>query len=144
MGTVAVELLKGAFITLLLYCSWSDLQTRRIPNCAVLLLLLCAIAQSLLTGIWLDWKVAAMALVVGFGVFLLGCFGAGDIKYFWACMMAVPNQVDVLLVSTAFAGLVLALIYLAKFNFRPKNVGTLPYGVAISFGLFLCLTEAVI
>jgi Flp pilus assembly protein protease CpaA len=88
---------------------------------------------------WIDWRTAMGALVIGLALFLIGCFGAGDVKYFWACMLVVPNQIEELLITTSLAGLVLAIVYLAKHRFRPKEVDTIPYGVAISTGLALCL-----
>lgn len=141
---MAIELLRCGCVVLSLYCGWSDLRVRRIPNIAIALFLLLAVAQSLITGLWLDWWVAALALVVGFGVFLLGCFGAGDVKYFWACMLLVPEQVRTLLIATAFSGLGVAVFYLVKHKFRFEEVGSLPYGVAISIGLLLCLSDAMI
>jgi Flp pilus assembly protein protease CpaA len=130
-------------LAIALWCSVSDLFHRRISNKAVLLLVAVAVVLSCATGVWIDWISLFVAILIGLAVYLLRCFGAGDVKFFWACMLVVPNQVDVLLFSTAFAGLVLAIVYLAKHRFRPKEVGTLPYGVAISTGLVLCVLRAV-
>jgi len=134
-------LINGLILLLIGWCALSDLTARRIPNVAVLLMVLCAIIQSFSTGVWIDWRTAIGALVIGLALFLLGCFGAGDVKYFWACMLVVPNQIENLLITTSLAGLVLAVVYLAKHRFRPKEVDTIPYGVAISAGLALCLSR---
>ena len=122
----------------------SDIKERRISNVAVLVLAAVGLVLSLYTGIWIDWIIAVVAVVVGLAVFMLKCFGAGDVKYFWACMLVIPNQIEALLITTSLAGLVLAITYLAKHGFRAKEVGTLPYGVAISTGLALCLCRSFI
>ena len=127
----------GALVAL--SCALCDIRERRIPNSACLFLALLGCVQSLITGEWLDWKIALTALAVGLVLFIARCFGAGDVKFFWACMLFVPKQVNLLLVYTAASGLVLAIVYLAMHRFRRKDVGTLPYGVAISVGFVLCL-----
>lgn len=131
-------------IGIAIWSSVSDINSRCIPNVAVIFLVAVAIVLSCLTGIWIDWLSFAIAVIIGLGVYLLRCFGAGDVKYFWACMLVVPDQIETLLIGTALAGLVLAIVYLARHRFRPKEVGSLPYGVAISIGLLLCLSDAMI
>ena len=127
-----------------IWCSVCDLTHRSIPNRAVLMLAAVAVLLSLTTGVWIDWLTVLVAVLVGFAVYLLRFFGAGDVKYFWASMLVVPDQVEELLIVTALSGMVLAIVYLAKHHFRPKEVGTLPYGVAISAGLVMCMLRAVI
>ena len=126
-------------LCLAVWCAVSDIICRRIPNIAVISLVIVAIVMSLQTRIWVGCSEFLVAVFVGFALYLLRCFGAGDIKYFWACMLIVPNQVELLLLSTALFGLLLAIVYLAKHRFHPKEVGTIPYGVAISSGVVLCL-----
>ena len=124
-----------------IWCSITDVTHRRIPNLAVLLLSVMAVVVSFISGTWISWSVFLLSIIVGVLLYLFRCFGAGDIKFFWACMLMVPEQLEMLLVSTALFGGLLALVYLAKHKFHPKEVGTLPYGVAISSGLVLCLCE---
>ena len=131
--------IQAAGILVALSCALSDIRERRIPNVACLLLALLGCVQSLVTGEWLDWKIALAALVVGLVLFIARCFGAGDIKFFWACVLFVPKHVHHLLVYTAASGLILAIVYLAMHRFRRKEVGMLPYGVAITAGFGLCL-----
>ena len=142
MKSEVIVLVRCLALLLAFFCSYSDIRSRRIPNIAVLVLVALAVAQSLSTGVWLSWQHGILAVIVGFALFAVRCFGAGDVKYFWACMLAVPDQIETLLIGTALAGLVLAIVYLARHRFRPKEVGTLPYGVAISTGLALCLCKA--
>ena len=122
-----------------LWAAVSDVTSRRISNIAVLLLAAVGIVLSFFTGVWVGWPSAVLAIIIGLAVFMLKCFGAGDVKYFWACMLVVPDQIETLLITTSLAGLVLAVVYLAKHGFRLKEVDTIPYGVAISTGLALCL-----
>ena len=124
------------------WCAISDICARKIPNIAILVLVVLSLIHSLIGGVWINWLHLLVAIVIGVVVYLLRCFGAGDVKYFWACMLFVPDQIETLLIGTALAGLVLAIVYLARHRFRPKEVGTLPYGVAISTGLALCLCKA--
>ena len=134
-----VEVCYFVIFAIALWCSVSDIAQRRIPNAAILILVGIAAVLSLLTGVWVNLPSLLVAVALGLGLYLLRCFGAGDIKYFWACMLVVPEQTEPLLLATAVSGLILAIVYLAKHKFRPKEVGTLPYGVAISAGLVLCL-----
>ena len=129
-------------VALALLIAVSDVRSRTIPNAAVLALSVLGLLRSLATGLWIDpWTLAA-AVVLGLAVFMLGCFGTGDVKFFWAAMLLVPGQIQTLLVATALSGLVLAVVYLAMHGFHPREVGALPYGAAISAGLGVALCSA--
>lgn len=68
-----------------LYIAWSDLKSMRIPNLAVLMLL---IGYAVIGGLTLplatwgwSWLQFAVVLVVGFVLSMTGGFGAGDAKF---------------------------------------------------------------
>nr|WP_304168201.1 prepilin peptidase [Lonsdalea britannica] len=107
----------------LLWCVGSDLLQRRIPNRAVLMLLLGWIAVGILTAILAGTTVrpatamlhalpgAAVVFVVGFLLFLTGRLGAGDVKMMSVlCLWVGSGQQLAFVMVTALAGGVLALI----------------------------------
>lgn len=77
--------LMGVAVPVSLYIAWTDLKSMRIPNLAVLALLIGyavigALTLPLATWGW-SWLHFAVVLAVGFVLSLTGGFGAGDAKF---------------------------------------------------------------
>jgi prepilin peptidase CpaA len=134
---------------------WYDIKERRLPNTLVL----ATLAAGLGLAAWrggaevLPWHLAhlAVALGVGIGLYAIRALGAGDAKYY-AALAAWFTLGDglKLLMAVSFAGLVLALGWLAwrKFfgNSAPRkpikdmdDMDKVPFGVAMATGAVLAL-----
>lgn len=69
--------------------------------------------------------------------------GAGDIKLLAAAALWTSARTLDLLLITAWAGGVLALLYLCLNLVRTRRTTEIPYGVAVSLSLLLMLTHMV-
>ena len=122
-----------------------DIFTRRLPNvlCGLMLLagLVLAFMQGGLAELGLHFAHAALALVVGYLLFLAGIFGGGDGKFYAAAAAFFPlwEMLDLFIAMTA-AGFVLAVIWftlkrtMRSMKDRKDDFAKLPYGVAIAIG----------
>ena len=127
-------------MAVLVWASWSDLTKREIPNAAAVLLGLTAGGSPLQAG----WLGCISILIVGFPVSAyLGLIGAGDIKLLAAAALWTSARTLDLLLITAWAGGVLALLYLCLNLVRTRRTTEIPYGVAVSLSLLLMLTHMV-
>ncbi len=160
-----------AVAALLIWTCWHDIATRTLPDGIAI-----AIA---VTGIF--WQIGAgeplWSLLAAASVFLgaafawrLGALGGGDVKLLGACaLLPAPSAVPVLLVMTALAGGVLALVYLVARpllarrpapamwsrsrllparvwraeTWRMRRGGPLPYALPICLGTLFALIEKV-
>jgi prepilin peptidase CpaA len=136
-----------AYASLLAAAAGYDAWARRIPNWAVVGLL-----GVFLVGLTLGWLAPAwpsclaafaVALLVGFPMFVGRVMGAGDVKLLAAAaLFAGMDNLLLLLVGTALAGGVLAAAALAARPYEgflvasgwPQPRAGLPYGVAIAAG----------
>lgn len=133
-------------MAVLVWASWSDLTKREIPNVAAVLLGLTAVVDAWIGGSPLQagWLGCISILIVGFPVSAyLGLIGAGDIKLLAAAALWTSARTLDLLLITAWAGGVLALLYLCLNLVRTRRTTEIPYGVAVSLSLLLMLTHMV-
>ena len=138
--------LAAAAMAVLVWASWSDLTKREIPNAAAVLLGLTAVVDAWIGGSPLQagWLGCISILIVGFPVSAyLGLIGAGDIKLLAAAALWTSARTLDLLLITAWAGGVLALLYLCLNLVRTRRTTEIPYGVAVSLSLLLMLTHMV-
>ncbi|HEX6309306.1 MAG TPA: A24 family peptidase [Longimicrobiales bacterium] len=156
---ITVFALAGAF---------ADVRTRRIPNRLVLAGLVTALVVRAGWGVaplWEGVAGGAVALLVGFPLFALGAFGAGDVKFLSVCgaLVGLPLVGETILFSAA-AGLFVAVAVVARrrlpmvaalrswnllvsavtlgraggrMKLTDEGVITAPYGVAIAAGALL-------
>lgn len=146
-----VALILLAFVLwswMLIAVCFSDIKQRMIRNKLVYLM---ALASAVLTcvaitnknypmGWWLIIQPLSV-LFVGFGLFALGICGAGDAKLMTALSIVIhPNLWWQTLWLIAVIGGVLAIGYLCygwfSNNLAAVRTNGLPYGVAISSGVF--------
>lgn len=122
-----------------------DAFTRRLPNILCGAMLVVGLALAFSNGGWaalgLHAAHAAVALLIGYGLFLAGIFGGGDGKFYAATAAFFPlSQVLGLFVAMTAAGFVLAVgWFAAKRGFKVEkrlkgDFAKLPYGVAIASG----------
>lgn len=115
LDTPALWIAFVAMIPLMFLTAWLDLKHLKIPNWLVLGVLV----TFLITGLWglpletFAWRLlyAAVALVIGFGVFSLGGIGGGDAKMFAALVpFAFPPDIGLILVLYAVLTLSLMMV----------------------------------
>jgi prepilin peptidase CpaA len=135
MNTVMAELAAGAlFAVPLLAALVSDMRSLRIPNWVSLALIAGFFVNAWLLGGGTDVKAnliaAAIAFAAAFCVYLLGWFGAGDVKLLSAVMLwAGPQHALQLVLIVALAGGAIAmLVVLTRWvlKVQPKSAGYLP------------------
>lgn len=117
----------------LLWCSFSDLLERRIPNQVVFLILLgwaairvwdITINRAPLAIIYKDLPGAVIVFFVGFLLFLTGRLGAGDVKLMAVlCLWVGYGQQIIFIMVTALVGGVLAVL-LPLLNLLPPIITT--------------------
>jgi prepilin peptidase CpaA len=152
---VHFSLVYFALVLLLATAAVTDFVWQRIPNWIVLVLLALFVVQAARhfgSVSWLDQLGAgALLLVVGFVLYFIGQFGAGDAKLtavlaLWIGFSAIlPSLMLMSFAGLALAAIIVALRYLPwrrldPGNRRPKALmkgGGIPFGVAIAAGTLL-------
>lgn len=161
----AQTVMVGVALGLLAIAAWRDLALRLIPDWISISLAIMGIASRLAVG-WLDMAFSVATALVLFFLLLMafsrGLIGGGDVKLVSALVLWLsPPACYELLVTTALAGGVLAILHLAVRGLAPVPVaggvlagpsgwtgrrllrvelkriharGPLPYGVAIMVG----------
>jgi prepilin peptidase CpaA len=135
-----------AFAILLLWAAGEDVRRLIIPNW-ISLTIVGLYPLYLVTGPTTpDWMmaagVAALTLVVGFGLFALNLMGGGDVKLMAAiALWAGPSEFPVLVLVTSLVGGVIAFFMLiqrwissSRHRGERAKAGVMPYGVAIAAG----------
>lgn len=134
------------------YAAWSDIRWRKLPNTLCVAVAAMGIAAAIYGG-GLSFAVsslahAALALVVGIGLFSLGVIGGGDGKYYAATAAWFPLSAGLrLLLWVSLAGLILFAIWFVWRRLRGIKVRAratedsdkFPYGVAIAAGSVLAV-----
>ena len=140
-------------VALCLAAAATDVRSYRIPNAIPIAVALLALVRFSALGAWHDmWPsllVGSIVLAVGFGLFVLGWLGGGDVKLIAALSLwAGPERVYEFVYIIALSGGVMALGLLVSLTLRKvsaKLMGQrdrpisfrgrhLPYGVAIAVG----------
>jgi prepilin peptidase CpaA len=124
-------LLLIAAATSLLFAVAHDVAVRTVPNRVSLIVAVAGLGLSKLDG-------QLIPALFGSGVVFAGCWycwrhgwiGGGDVKLLCACTLLVPpTSVPELILSTAIAGAVLALLYLALARLLPGGATPRPAGL---------------
>jgi prepilin peptidase CpaA len=133
-----------------LYAAWSDVMWRKLPNVLCLAVAAMGTAAVAYSGglslVASSLSHAALALVLGIGLFSLGAIGGGDGKYYAATAAWFPLGAGMrLLLWVSLAGLALFAIWFIWRRLRGIKVRAratedsekFPYGVAIAAGSVL-------
>lgn len=147
------------FAGLLVFAAMSDVVSYKIPNKAVVAILAVYPVHVLASPAPVDWLLAlvvfAITLLIGFGLFATGKFGAGDAKLLATVMLwAGPALAPLALIVCTVSGGLLALIVLSRLRQVFANALSaagrqaaseallskeMPYGVPIALGgLVVC------
>ena len=146
-------------VVLAVVAAAGDIRRFRIPNALPAAVAALFVVRVAVLGLWQEglWSllVAAIVLVVGFGLFAMRWLGGGDVKLITAISLwAGPDQIFRFVYTIALTGGVMALGLLVSLTLgvvsakvrgkegqrRPLRGRRLPYGVAIAVGaLYLSL-----
>ena len=136
MELILGVLMDALFTSLLVWCSYTDIRMRTVPNMSVILLLCLGIAHMVLMilvgNTWWTYP-AGMALVVPFFVaWLRGYMGAADVKL----VMCICLYLGVLNSLIAFALMVFALIGLITRSWVKTKTfkRAIPFAPVLAFG----------
>lgn len=140
-----VPALAAAVILAALVAAVFDIVTYRIPNWLVLVVAVLAVVKGVAAGLdVLGWSAlhAAIALLIGMGLFALGWIGGGDAKLYAALALAVPLEGALAMLGwSSIGGLVLILVMAIARRVAGKPLvakdgsrWSVPYGVAIFVG----------
>lgn len=141
------------FVALLLAAATSDVKNLTIPNRISAAIILLYPAHALSSPVTLDWAadlvVGAGFLVVGFGLFVWGRFGAGDVKLATGAALwsGIAFGAHFLAVMGVVGGLIATTMLVRQFLNKPVTAEgadidrttanrrqPMPYGVAIAAG----------
>ena len=147
-----MNLISGAplWLVVVLSCALiaaalEDASRLRISNVTSVIVLAGAITAMLLGrpswGLWQNFGVLVVILLLGTAAFAAGWLGGGDVKLFAAAGLWFDFRAAIAFVTFVFlAGGALAICYLAARPFRRERVdkkrGRIPYGIAIALGAF--------
>lgn len=117
MSEDLVSILQGAGLAGAAFAAAQDVKARIIPNPLVLWVAATGLGAQLLLGGWSGWLGLGAAVAVFLPLGLLagrGIIGGGDAKMIAAStLLFAPARIPELMLATALAGGLLALIYLA-------------------------------
>lgn len=121
---------------LLVHVCYTDIRWRYISNKTTGLILLHSIMLGYVSSGGVSIVLPFAILSVGFLFFVFGAIGAGDIKLMSVLSVGLETDkiIDFLLL-TSYSGFPLVLITIVYYRiFMPKDILTIPYGVALSSG----------
>jgi prepilin peptidase CpaA len=124
----------------------------RISNLTSAVVALTALGAMLATGpslgLWQNFAMLLIVLILGTIAFSAGIFGGGDVKLIAAVGLWLDLRGGLALISTIFvAGGIVALVYIASRPFRSgdarsKKDRRIPYGLAIALGTLITVAMA--
>lgn len=134
----AAAVIQAIFVCLLVVGAGWDIASRRLPNWLTLSVAVLFIPWAIVLGMSLhDFLFAALAggicLALGFGLFQLRVMGAGDVKLIVAMALWIGLTIELMqfILYMGLVGGVLAMLFVAARLFAKRDLGELPYGVAI-------------
>jgi Flp pilus assembly protein protease CpaA len=136
MNTILSILTDAFFISLLIWCAYTDIRTRAVPNTAIVLLISLGLAHTVLIGlsgsVWLPYPAGLALAVPFFIVWLKGGMGAGDAKL----LMGIGLYLGLLNTILAFALMLPCMaILLIRSWIRNKTLkSTIPFAPVLAFG----------
>ena len=123
------------------YTVYKDVTVRLLPNSLVILTALLCLTVSISGDFYMSsLQQSALALALGFGLYLLRVCGAGDIKLVAAYLLGIkPEYWALFLFIMSLIGVGLGVV---QYIFKAQHDVGIPYGVAISLsGLFFVIAS---
>lgn len=132
--------------TVCLFICWFDLKKRVISNTSVLLLGLILVGSLVIHDSEIYLLNSALVLLIGFILWKLGVFGAGDVKLASVFTLFIhPDYQLLALVLVLVLGGLEALIYLSIKRFTPNSIAHdgLPFAIPIVCSGFFCVGASI-
>lgn len=162
MFDIGINLLTIAFLGLCCAAAFADIMRMKIPNSLNVAIFALALftglilaASGTISWVTFGWHclVSVIALAIGFALFAFKVVGGGDAKFFPGALMWVgpAGWLHFVFYTSLFAGglAVFTLVWRFLLRYSPtlvglsrhvkslSNTGNIPFGVAITFGIFL-------
>ncbi|CAM3186704.1 A24 family peptidase [Moritella viscosa] len=141
VSSISLYALLFVLFVFFICTTYMDVTVRRLPNGLVILTALLCLTVAISGDFYISsLQQSALALAVGFGLFLLRVCGAGDIKLIAAYLLGIkPEYWALFLFVMSLIGTCLGVV---QYIFRRQQNAGIPYGVAISLsGLFFVIAS---
>lgn len=127
------------FSILVLLVIYSDIRFRTISNTLVMAVFLAVLAYCYQSDVLGQWLYAIPVFCIGFLLWWLGAFGAGDVKLLTVLVPAIDPAYHLFtFLIIAFSGGIVVVATLIHARLKAKNGKiTVPYGVPIALGCWL-------
>nr|WP_281259812.1 prepilin peptidase [Vibrio albus] len=127
------------FSLLMLLVIYSDLRYRIISNALVMVTSLMVLVYCYQADVLSQWLYAIPVFGIGFLLWWLGVFGAGDVKLLAVLVPAIDPAYHLFtFLMIAFSGGIVAIATLLYAKLVTKNNDTtVPYGISIALGCWL-------
>ncbi|WP_067045356.1 prepilin peptidase [Moritella sp. JT01] len=121
-----------ALLFALFFCTtYMDVTVRQLPNSLVILTALLCLTVAISGDFYISsLQQSALALALGFGLFLLRVCGAGDIKLIAAYLLGIKPEYWALFLFVM--SLIGTFVGVVQYIFRGQQNAGIPYGIAIS------------
>ena len=136
MNIILCILMDAFFITMLLWCSYTDIRKRTVSNASVILILCLGIAHTVLMALakspWWTYPAGTVLVIPFFLAWLRDHMGAGDVKL----VMAIGLYLGLLNTVIAFALMVpLLVVFMIRSWTKTKTFKcAIPLGPILAFG----------
>jgi Flp pilus assembly protein protease CpaA len=136
MNMILCILTDAFFIALLIWCAYTDIRTRTLPNTAVVLLLCLGLAHTVLIGLsgsaWWPYPAGLTLAVPFFIVWLKGGMGAGDVKLLIGICLYLGLAGT--LISFALMLPCMAILLIRSWIRNKTLKSTIPFAPVLAFG----------
>lgn len=137
MNITFLSILTDAFfIALLIWCAYTDIRTRAVPNTTVVLLLCLGLAHMVLVGLsgnaWWPYPAGLALAIPFFIVWLKGGMGAGDVKLIMGIGLYLGLAGTLISFALMLPMLIVCMIYSLRKNGTLRHA--IPFAPVLAFG----------
>ena len=134
---IALRILTDVFfIALLIWCAYTDIRTRTVPNIAVVLLMSLGLAHTVLIGLfgsaWWPYPAGLALAIPFFIVWLKGGMGAGDVKLLMGICLYLGLACTLISFTLMLPMLIACMIHSLRKHGTLRHV--IPFAPVLAFG----------
>lgn len=127
-----------------IYAIATDVIFRRIYNLIPFLIIILSFMLCFIYDFQISWGISSAALAVGFLLFSLNIWGAGDAKLCFALLLSVPDEmIFYFFFIMSICGGVIAILMVIFPSLKGKYV-TVPYGLAIGIAYLITIMTGIL